>query len=159
MPCQTSCLVSAVFLIGMIYMNYAAYNSNVLVNYQQQLPHNLQRTYQNIVNERTSIYYFGYVLGFVLAVIIIVYNTQIAKDSLSTTSMVCTVVAVSFVTNYFYYILSPKSDWMLDHINDPEQTKAWLAMYRNMQVYYHSGLVLGLFAIGFFTFAFRCSKN
>jgi len=140
-------------------MNYAAYNSNVLVKYQHQLPDNLQRTYQNIVNERTSIYYFGYILGFVLAIIIIVYNTRIAKDTLSNGSMVCTVVAVSFVTNYFYYILSPKSDWMLDHIHDPEQTKAWLNMYRAMQVYYHSGLVLGLFAIGFFTFAFRCSKN
>jgi presenilin-like A22 family membrane protease len=138
-------------------MNYAAYQSNIIKNYQKQLPKNLEQTYRDIVNERTSIYYFGYILGFVLAIMIIIYNTRIAKNTLSTTSMVCTVVAVSFVTNYFYYILSPKSDWMLNHINDPQQAKAWLAMYRNMQVYYHSGLVLGLFAVGFFGFAFRCS--
>jgi hypothetical protein len=65
------------------------------------------------------------------------------------------VVAISFVTNYFYYVLSPKSDWMLNHIKTPEQTKAWLGMYRGMQVYYHTGLVLGLFAVGTFAFAFR----
>jgi hypothetical protein len=45
---------------------------------------------------------------------------------------------------------------MLNHMQDPEETKAWLAMYRGMQVYYHTGLVLGLVAVGTFAFAFRC---
>jgi hypothetical protein len=45
---------------------------------------------------------------------------------------------------------------MLNHITTSEQNKAWLAMYRGMQVYYHTGLVLGLFAIGIFAYAFRC---
>ena len=44
---------------------------------------------------------------------------------------------------------------MLDYIKTPEQTKAWLQMYRGMQVYYHSGLVLGIIAVGVFAFAFR----
>jgi len=29
-----------------------------------------------------------------------------------------------------------------------------LAMYRNMQIYYHSGLVLGIIGVGLFAFAF-----
>ena len=44
---------------------------------------------------------------------------------------------------------------MLDYVKTPEETQAWLHMYRNMQVYYHSGLVLGIIAVGLFTFAFR----
>ena len=155
MPCSLSCGVSAVFLIGMIYMNYATYDSNIIVNYKKQLPENLVGTYENIVDERTRIYYFGYILGFILSLIIIFYNTQIRKNRFSTLTLVSMVVAISFVTNYFYYVLSPKSDWMLNHIKTPEQTKAWLAMYRGMQVYYHTGLVLGLFAVGTFAFAFR----
>lgn len=75
---------------------------------------------------------------------------------MSNLTMVCLVVSISFLTNYFYYLLSPKSDWMLNHIKDPEQTKAWLYMYRSMQVYYHGGLALGLIAVGVFAFAFRC---
>jgi len=157
MPCLLSCGISAIFIIGMIYMNYSIYQSNILVNYQKQLPENLQMKYKNIVNERISIYYFGYILGFILACLIIFYNVQVIKTKYSTVSLVCSVVAISFLTNYFYYILSPKSDWMLNHVVDPQQTKAWLAMYRGMQVYYHSGLVLGIFAVGFFGFAFRCS--
>lgn len=156
MPCGISCFISAVFIIGMIYMNYATYQSDVSLKYQKQLPEKLQKLYLNIVDERIRIYYFGYILGFILALLVIFYNTQVRKNRFSTSSLVCIVIAISFLTNYFYYILSPKSDWMLNHIQDPEQTKAWLAMYRGMQVYYHTGLVLGLVAVGVFAFAFRC---
>jgi hypothetical protein len=45
---------------------------------------------------------------------------------------------------------------MLNHIHSPEQTKAWLTMYREMQKYYHIGLVFGIIAVGLFAFAFRC---
>jgi len=31
-------------------------------------------------------------------------------------------------------------------------------MYRGMQVYYHTGLVLGIIAIGIFAYAFRCNR-
>jgi hypothetical protein len=44
---------------------------------------------------------------------------------------------------------------MLNHITTPEQTQAWLEMYRGMQVYYHTGLVLGLAAVGVFAYSFR----
>ena len=156
MPCGISCAISVVFLIGMVYMTYATHQNDICLKYQKQLPEKMQKTYQNIVGERTRIYYFGYILGFILALLVIFYNTSVRKDRFSSTSLVCFVVAISFLTNYFYYILSPKTDWMLNHIKDPEQTKAWLAMYRGMQVYYHTGLVLGLIAVGTFAFAFRC---
>jgi len=156
MPCQISCGISAIFLIGMVYMSYATYQSNIMVKYQDQLPENLQKTYKNIVDERMRIYYFGYILGFIISLLVIFYNTQIRKNRFTAGSLVCIVIAISFLTNYFYYILSPKSDWMLNHIKTPEQNQAWLAMYRGMQVYYHSGLVLGLASVGLFAYAFRC---
>ena len=156
MPCQISCLVSIIFIIGMIYMTYATINSNIMRKYQQQLPENLRTLYKSIVDERMRIYYFGYLLGLILALLIIFYNIQIKKGRFSNLSLICLVTSVSFLTNYFYYILSPKTDWMLNHIQDAEQSKAWLQMYRSMQVYYHSGLVLGIAAVGIFAFAFRC---
>ena len=73
---------------------------------------------------------------------------------MSNYGIVCTVVAVSFSVNYFYYILSPKSKWMLNEIKSEEQTKAWLEMYRHMQMYYHTGLVFGIIGVGLFAFAF-----
>ena len=75
---------------------------------------------------------------------------------MSTFSLVCIVMSTCFLTNYFYYMLAPKSDWMLNHSNSPEDTKAWLQMYRAMQFNYHMGFVLGIIGVGIFAFAFRC---
>ena len=156
MPCQITCFISIIFIIAMIYMTYSTTNSDVMKKYQQQLPDNLRTLYQSIVTERIRIYYFGYLLGLVLALLIIFYNTQIKKGRFSNLSLICLVISVSFLTNYFYYILSPKTDWMLNHITDGEQSKTWLKMYRAMQVYYHSGLVLGIVAVGLLGYAYRC---
>ena len=157
-PCSISCTISAVFIIGMIYMNYSVAESKIILKYRSQLPEKLQKIYQQITNERTTIYYQGYVLGFIFSLFIILGNVYSNHKILSTTAMVCLVLATSFITNYFYYILSPKKDWMLNHITTPDQTKAWLKMYRGMQTYYHTGLVLGIIAVGIFAHAFRSRK-
>ena len=157
-PCSISCSVSAVFIIGMIYMNYSIATSQIILKYKAQLPENLQKIYEQITNERTTIYYQGYLLGFIISLIIIIANVYSDHKMLSTTSLVCLVLAISFITNYFYYTLSPKKNWMLNYIKTPEQTKAWLQMYRGMQVYYHTGLVLGIIAVGIFAHAFRYRK-
>jgi len=128
--------------------------NDIIKKYESQLSKELKTTYQSIVQERLQNYYIGYTLGFVLAIVILFYNYQFRKIPASSLSVVCTVVAVSFLVNYFYYILAPKKDWMLNHLKTPEETKAWLEMYRGMQYYYHGGLALGLVAVGTFAFAF-----
>jgi hypothetical protein len=62
-------------------------------------------------------------------------------------------MAICFLTNYFYYRLAPKSDWMLNHATHPEQVRAWLVMYREMSYHYHFGLALGILAVGMLAFA------
>jgi uncharacterized membrane protein YkgB len=100
--------------------------------------------------------YYGYGLGVLLSLAIIFYNKKMKGKLLSNSSLVCIVLSVSFFTNYFYYMLSPKTDWMLNHVKNPEETKAWLQMYREMQFNYHLGLVLGIIGVGVLAFAFRC---
>jgi hypothetical protein len=139
-------------------MNYSIEKSQIILKYKSQLPENLQKIYEQITNERTSIYYQGYVIGFILSLFIILGNVYSEHKMLSTTSMLCLVLATSFITNYFYYTLSPKKNWMLNYIKTPDQTKAWLQMYRRMQVYYHTGLVLGIIAVVIFAHAFRIRK-
>ena len=158
MPCSISCVLSFVFIVSMIYMHNATTKSQTIEKYQDQLPQDLRRIYDKIQKERLGIYYYGYVLGFILSLIIIIYNYQKSnnnKSKLSTSHIFCIVVATSFITNYFYYMLSPKTTWMLEHIKTPEQTQAWLQMYKSMQKYYHIGFVLGIVAIGLLAIAFR----
>ena len=155
MPCAISCLISGVFIIGMIYFYYMTDKSKIVKHYKDQLSHNLQIRYEKIAKERLIISCYGYGIGLILSLFIIFLNYKIKHIKLNTVGLVCTVMATCFLTNYFYYMLSPKSDWMLDHIHSREQVKAWLQMYREMSYNYHMGMALGIIAVGIFAFAFR----
>ena len=156
MPCTISCMISAVFIIGMIYFYNMTNKSKIVKHYKEKLPSDLQKRYENISEERKKISIHGYILGLVFSLFIIFYNVKLKGQRLNTFALVCTVMATCFLTNYFYYMLSPKSDWMLNHINNPEQVKGWLLMYREMSYNYHAGLALGIIGVGILAFAFRC---
>jgi hypothetical protein len=156
MACLLSCAISAIFIIGMIYFYNMTNKSKIVQAYKEKMPPDLQKLYQKISDERMRISYQGYILGFVFSLFVIFYNYKIKGFKMGNTSLVCTVIAVSFLTNYFYYMLSPKSDWMLNHMNSQDQVKGWLLMYREMQFNYHAGLALGIIAVGILAFAFRC---
>ena len=156
MACTISCIISAVFIIGMIYFYNMTGKSEIVKHYKATLSSDLQKRYDKISQERLMIGYQGYALGVILSLGIIFYNLKIKGAKMNTTTLVCTVIATAFVSNYFYYMLHPKSDWMLNHLQNKEEIKAWLLMYREMQYNYHMGLVLGIIAVGILGFAFRC---
>ena len=156
MACAISCSISLIFIIGMIYFYYMTDKSEIVKEYKSKLPTDLQKKYEKISQERMILSYYGYFYGFIISLFLIFYNIKIKKEKVSTWAIVCLVMASCFLTNYFYYRLTPKSDWMLNHINNAEQAKLWLQMYKTMSVYYHTGLVLGIIAVGILAFAFRC---
>jgi hypothetical protein len=156
MVCRISCGLSTAFVIGMIYMTNSIEKSEIVKKYEKQLPENLKMIYKQVVKERSEIYYTGYFLGFLLAIVILILNVYLLKRKYSTATMVCQSVLISFIVNYFYYILTPKKNMMLEHIATPEQTKAWLKMYKGMQYSYHAGMGIGLIAVGIMAYGFRC---
>uniref|UniRef100_A0A6C0LM70 Uncharacterized protein n=1 Tax=viral metagenome TaxID=1070528 RepID=A0A6C0LM70_9ZZZZ len=129
-------------------------HSEIVNSYKEKLPPHLRKLYERLAIERRNISYYGYLLGFILSLLIIYYKLKVSgRNSLS---LVCLVTSTCFLTNYFYYILSPKSDWMLNHINNQYQARIWLEMYREMQFNYHMGIVLGIMAVAMLAFSFRC---
>jgi len=156
MACAVSCMVSAIFVIGMIYFYNITGKSEIVKHYKSSLSSDLQKRYDKISQERLMISYQGYALGVIFSLGIIFYNLKIKSAKMSTTALVCTVIATAFVTNYFYYMIHPKSDWMLNHLQNKEEIRVWLQMYREMQYNYHMGITLGIIAVGILAFAFRC---
>ena len=156
MVCSISFFISFMFIIAMVYSNIAAYENKTIQTYKNQLPDNLKDVYDRISKERLKIYLQGYALGFMLSLFVIIYNYKVKQDKLSLFSIISIVLATTFITNYFYYTLHPKTEWMLDNINDPVQIKIWLDMYKHMKGYYHFGLLLGLISIVLLAIAFRC---
>jgi hypothetical protein len=155
-PCKLSCAVSTVFIVATFYMMYAISQSDIVREYEKTLSPELAEVYKKIAGERTRIYYYGYLLGIILAGVFILYNSKVRNVPFSSMPLVCIVVSISFFTNYFYYILSPKTTYMTEHLKNQAEMKAWTKMYKGMQKYYHTGLVFGLIAVGIFGFAFRC---
>ena len=96
----------------------------------------------------------GYVLGFLIAVLQIVGNVYMKKRKMSKMSMVCLTASTVFVVQYFYYILSPKSDWILLHLDTAEQKEKWLNIYRSMQYNCHISVALGIVAAGALAYSF-----
>ena len=156
MACQVSCMFSIIFIIGMIYFYNISNKSEIIKYYKNTLPIELQKRYDKISKERMMISYQGYTLGALLSIGLIFYNLKFNNLKITNLTLACYVITIAFITNYFYYILHPKSDWMLNHMNNQKEVKAWLIMYREMQFNYHIGLVFGIIALGVLAFAFRC---
>ena len=158
--CSITCIVASVILLSNIVMTYLMSVNSTMKQYEIQLPPELIEKYKEIADNRKQIYFTGYMLGFVLSCVLIftLYYSGKSGLSVSLLSMVCFTLVVSYLTSVAYYVFSPKKDWMLNHIKDEKQAKAWLHMYQYMKNTYHTSFGVGLFGVLVFLFSFRCNK-
>jgi uncharacterized membrane protein len=94
--------------------------------------------YEHIVKERTAYYFQGLVLGIVLAFVILYYTkitNKFHKTSLA--------FGIALFTSALYYMVMPKSDYMLVHLKTKEENEAWLRVYKTMKYRYITGFLLG----------------
>jgi hypothetical protein len=113
-------------------------------NLMKQLSKKEQNHYKSIIKHRKNIYYQGLFFGLLLSILFIYYNKL--KDK---TVILFSALSITFVVNYFYYILYPKTDYMAKHLTTEKQRDAWLKIYKTMQFNYHFGFVLGLVGMFF----------
>jgi len=148
MVCTLSCGISAIFLIGMMYMTFSIDKCAISSRFMETLSDDQKRRYKKITQERRMIYICGYLFGFFLSGLYISGMQDMERRN--STTLLCTVGAITFLTSYFFYILFPKSNLMILELNDPVQRKEWVRIYKKMQYHYHIGLVLGIIAVLFF---------
>ena len=151
MICGITCIIALVFLIANIYIIFSCSNNKELKkNFLNVLNEEQKITYEKIIDERKNIYYGGYILGIILSFIGYFSIKKFTTMRFNKMSLICFVGAITFVTNYLFYILYPKSDYMLLHLNDKKQIQEWLNIYRTMQYKFHIGFVLGILAVMIF---------
>jgi len=93
--------------------------------------------FKEISRSRLAIYLGGLAVGGLIGWIM--YSGSKEK----TWQGICPSVGIAALTTYFVYKLYPKKKWMLDYLS-PEQTRAWLEMYKTMSVNYHAGFLVGM---------------
>lgn len=140
------CSIAIMFLVATIYLMLTTNRSKEIDDLYAVMNEKQSQHFEQIVKERRDISMKGYLLGLVLAFILLFVTKGAKSVKWSSIGSVCMVGAITLATNYFYYILHPKSDYMILHLEEENQRLIWLKVYRNMQVKYHIGLVLGIIA-------------
>jgi uncharacterized protein YacL len=121
--------------------------STMSVNKQQQnvlksvLSDDLDKKYESIVIERRNHYIMGLVLGMIISFMIV---NKVKSSNYFTRLSLFTMITL--VTAVIFYMLMPKSDYMLNHLKTEQENKQWLQVYKTMQSRYFIGLVLGALA-------------
>lgn len=146
--CKT-CSIASIFIIANIFVMFSSININKDYFYST-LNDELINRYEKIVKERRNIYYVGFILGIVLSIGIISIM-KLKKIKLSKLSIICLAGAITFITNYLYYILYPKSDYMLIYLDNKNQREEWLKLNKDMKKKVHIGFILGIISVMIFT--------
>ena len=150
MVCGIMCSVGLMFLVANLYVTFTADKSKQKQDFYNTLAQDKIEKYEGIIKERRDIYLKGYGLGLIIAFIALLMFKNFDGNK------VCFIGGITLLVNYFYYMLSPKSDYMILHLNKENQRKAWLNINKTMQFKYHIGLVLGIVASMVLAYSVKC---
>ena len=121
MLCRTTCFVAVVFLIANLYVTFTADKSNLKDGLYKTLDAENIARYESIIKERRNNYLQGYGLGLIVSLILLVFMN---KRKIGNVGIVCLVGGVTLTVNYLYYMLKPKTDYMVLHLDKEEQRQA-----------------------------------
>jgi hypothetical protein len=124
-------------------MNVVMYLSSQKSSFTDTLDKEQKEVYDKIVMERSDLSHKGYVMGLTLG-LSAAWILRLSGSKYTNAHLFTVVVAVMFVAHYLYYMLMPKSQYMLNNLKDEKQVKAWTEMYRTMQFRHFTGLGLGV---------------
>lgn len=156
MNCATECIIASAFMGASAYMMLKEKSSKKYKKYWQKMSKEKQEKYIKIKKERLMIMLKASIFG-IFASITFSKFKDIIFPSENAFNNSCINTLVFYAVQYMVYILHPKSDYMLNHVENNEQAKAWLAKYKYMQRRWHIGLILGV--IGYFIVNYVVFKN
>jgi len=138
MNCFTSALVGIALLVGSLATLTVSKSEHEKL--QNLLTPELAERHSNIVKERRNQYIQGIVLGMIIGgIILYVYQWKVIEKF----HKIVLFSAITLFVAMIYYLLMPKSDYMLKHLQNEQQNRAWLDIYKSMQSRYIVGIILG----------------
>ena len=142
MVCVKTCLLATVLLGGIISTMISSQFTDIHDNLKNILDKEQMEYYKAISKERLAIYLIGLCVGCLAGLIAV----NALADNPGRQTRICLFTLVTLVVNIMVYTLYPKSDYMLKHLNKPEQIDAWLKVYNEMKLKKYIGFSLGLVA-------------
>tara|TARA_B100000161_G_C33530333_1_gene405696 strand:- start:192 stop:671 length:480 start_codon:yes stop_codon:yes gene_type:complete len=144
---MTECLLASGFLGSSLYMMLTNKNSSGYSKLFNSLSKEKKEAFKKIKKERMIIWLKATLFGIFASITFSKFGKQIfGSENIFNRSCINTLIFFSI--QYIVYIIHPKSDWMLNHVENNAQAKAWLSKYKYMQRKWHIGIVYGV--IGYF---------
>lgn len=94
--------------------------------------------YYDIMKERRNIFIMGKVIGLIVGFIFVSYK------KLDGWCKYCVFVVIVKFVACLVYLMYPKSDYFLKHVENKEQAAAWVDVYTEMRYNVFFGFVLGM---------------
>ncbi len=141
MNCHESALVGIGLLGASFYTSISSKEETDKL--KKTISPELADIYDNITRERSGLYVHGLILGFIIVFLINYnYGSEFDNKFHKTTFF----ILIILLTAVLYYSLMPKSDYLLNHVTNNQESKAWLNTYLNMKNRYTMGFILGSLA-------------
>lgn len=140
--CGTACFVAVVFALSTLLFPLLL-NRGVVAGYRSRLPPAAQAALGVATKERAMLAFQGLVLGMIVGAIAVLLMGKRGKAA-----GVCVLASVAFVVQFLYYMLSPKSAWVVQHLRSAEQRKDWVRVYREYQKAYYGSIAIGVIGAG-----------
>lgn len=125
------CLVAAA-LLGSSVLTGLMVNYTHFVAFEKTLNPTQVERYNKIKKERMFIYSIATVVGLIVG--FVNYKNK------------CVAVSSALFLQVFIYKLWPKSDYMLNHIDNQTQSKLWMKKYTHMTSLSNIGMLVGMIA-------------
>jgi hypothetical protein len=95
-----------------------------------------------------SLYFQGQMIGLLIGIyfIYLAYLNRNNQNSNIKYFNICGLIVLISVVSYLYYSLSPKTTFMLSHLNTREQNDKWLSTYKEMKYCSITSYLFGIVA-------------
>ncbi len=142
MVCSTSLILAFGLLGASVATSLSSRSLALKSEFARTLSDDQRRAYIEIIDERMTLYMQGLAVGLIAGAL---YITMLPPAQRTASPAVLGAFAlITLGVQYLYYMLSPKTKWMLNIVKTEEQTKKWLEIYRYMSTRWFSGMAMGL---------------
>lgn len=140
--CGTACFVAMIFALSTLLFPLLL-NRVIVGDYRLRLPPAAQIALKTATKERAKLAFQGLVLGMIIGAAAVLLSGKMGK-----VTGVCVLASIAFVVQFLYYMLSPKSTWVVKHLRSTEQRNDWVRVYREYQKAYYGSFAVGIIGAG-----------
>ena len=145
---NVSCIFGITLILSSSIMSILNIKKDKFNNFLELLNPEQKRKYNEIINERVTVYNIGMIIGIILGCIYYYYNK---KDKY----IFCKVLSIMSVVKLGFYYFYPKKPLMLNHLTDQKQVKAWAEIYTIMKNRWKQSVVLGFIGYLFISYSIK----